>query len=112
MSTERRSETRRRIAEKVEVVAEFTGRSFLASAKDISASGMFIATEEPLVSGDFVRVNFALPGTTSFISLEAQVVRVVRPGPGVEAGAGLRFLDAPEWVITEIRRFVLTEPDP
>lgn len=108
MIKERRSERRRVFQHPIEVEQEYAGRRFVATARDIGAAGMFIASPEPFVPGDFIRVRFVLPGTSSHIAIEAQVVRteVTDPERGKEAGVGVRFLDAPEWVVAEVRRFV------
>lgn len=108
MTRERRTERRRKVRHPIEVEQEFAGRRFLATTRDIGAAGMFIASPEPFVPGDFVRVRFELPGTSSHIALEAQVVwsEVADPDCGKEAGVGVRFLDAPDWVVAEVRRFV------
>lgn len=111
MRQERRTERRRKVRHPVEVDQEFAGRRFVATARDIGAAGMFLASPEPFVPGDFVRVRFVLPGTSSHIALEAQVVRIDAgdPGKGEEPGVGVRFLDAPDWVVAEVRRFVEEE---
>lgn len=108
MTEERRSERRRTVRRPVEVVQEFAGRRFVAMARDIGAAGMFLESPEPFVPGDFVHVRFVLPGTSSHIALEAQVVRIQHADAerGQEAGVGVRFLDAPDWVVAEVRRFV------
>lgn len=108
MTQERRTERRRKVHHPIEVEQEFAGRRFLATTRDIGAGGMFIESPEPFVPGDFVRVRFQLPGTSSHIALEAQVVRA--EGAALdgshEAGVAVRFLDAPDWVVAEVRRFV------
>lgn len=106
MTQERRTERRRKFRHEVEVEQEFAGRRFTATIRDIGAAGMFVASPEPFVAGDFIRVRFQLPRTTSHIVLEAQVVRTQDAGPDREAGVGVRFLDTPEWVVAEVRRFV------
>ncbi len=108
MTKERRTERRRVVRHPIEVEQEFTGRRFVATTRNIGAGGMFIESPEPFVPGDFVRVRFQLPGTASHIVLETQVVRseFAAPERGEVAGVGVRFLDAPDWVVAEVRRFV------
>lgn len=112
MARERRKEPRRQLRHPIEVEQEFAGRRFMATTRDIGAAGMFIESREPFVLGDFVRVRFQLPGTASHIVLDAQVVRSEfgDPQAGREPGVGVHFLDAPEWVVAEVRRFVKGEP--
>jgi len=106
--TERRTERRRDVRHPVEVEQAYAGRRFVAYARNIGAGGMFLESPEPFVQGDFVRVKFAMPGTSSHLALEAQVVRADPGDPvcGRPAGVGIRFLDAPDWVVAEVRRFV------
>lgn len=114
MTEERRSERRRALCHPVEVEQEFAGRRFVALARDIGAAGMFLVTPEPFILGDFIRVRFGLPGTPSHIVLEAQVVRaeVGDPEQGRGAGVGVRFLEVPDWVVSEVRRYVEEGSDP
>ncbi len=114
MTRERRKERRRTFRHPVEVEQEFAGRRFSATVRNIGAGGMFIESREAFVEGDFVRLRFQVPGTASFISVEGQVMWCDPGDPAAqrEPGAGVRYLDAPEWAVAAIRRFVEGSPAP
>ncbi len=77
-----------------ETVEEFV----LQYAANISAGGVFIATERAPALDTIISVSLELPGTGEAVVARAQVVHRVTPEQaaetGREAGAGVQFLDA------------------
>ena len=75
-------------------------RLFVGLVSDISAGGLFIATDEPLKRGDKVDVRFSIPGTPHVFHKKA-TVRWTRPVDAdgesrTRAGAGVQFEDLSE----------------
>lgn len=106
---DRRKEPRRKASVPVEVEQTFAGRRGYGIARDIGPGGLFLETPDPFVVGDFVRLRFHLPSSSAFLEVEGQVVRVQEGDPhlALPSGVGIRFVDAPEWVVAEVRRFVV-----
>jgi uncharacterized protein (TIGR02266 family) len=73
-------------------------RLFVGLAADISAGGLFIATDEKLQRGDHVEVRFSIPGSHHVFQKRA-VVRWIRPisdadeNAGSKAGVGVQLED-------------------
>lgn len=74
-------------------------RLFVGLTSDISAGGLFIATDEPLKKGDRIEVRFSIPGTDHVFHKHATVCWT-RPFDGeshshmrTRAGAGVKLDD-------------------
>ena len=75
---------------------------------DLSASGMFIATDSPRRPGERFRLVFSIPDSGPEIIAEAEVVWAREPGswPPDEQGMGVRFLGISDDAAVRIRSFV------
>ena len=74
---------------------------------NISEGGMFLCTDEPIPKETVVNVKFSLPFNNEQFELRAEVERTVPPDQrGTESGMGLKFLELPDAVRKEIRRFI------
>ena len=95
-NTEQRATVRHaaRFVVRFESVEEFV----LQYAANISAGGVFIATERAPELEAIISVALELPGTGEAVVARAQVVHLVTPQQaaqtGREAGVGVQFLDA------------------
>jgi uncharacterized protein (TIGR02266 family) len=79
---------------RVSINKEFAGvGAFVREyVSNISTSGAFIVTEEPLPKGTRVDLKFSIiTDRIETIEGEGEVVRVVRPGPGRKGGMGVVF---------------------
>ncbi len=85
---------RARFVVRFETVQEFV----LQYAANISAGGVFVATEVPPPMDTIVTVVLELPGTGQPVSARGQIVHRVSPeeaqARGTDAGAGVQFIDA------------------
>lgn len=65
-----------------------------AAGAEISASGIYLRTTEPLQVGSLLTLRLQLPGGPAFTVL-GRVARSIRPAFGslAQAGMGIRFLD-------------------
>jgi len=66
------------------------GTFLFAKIGDISASGIFVRTLEPLPQGTRLQLHFAAPGLTEAFQLLGEVVWTTSDGP--RTGMGVRFL--------------------
>ncbi len=66
-----------RILIRIEVQCEVKKSSFFCSSKDLSASGILLETDKPLVKGDKITCSFFLPNSVRIMA-EGRVVRVQR----------------------------------
>ena len=74
---------------------------------NISETGMFLRTDEPIPEKTFVNVNFVFPLRDQEFDLKAIVERTVSPDENEkEPGMGIKFLDISETDRQEIRRFI------
>lgn len=83
--------------------------SFVAFAKDISSTGLFLKAARPPDVGTRITLSFRLPGARGEeIESEAEVVRRVGPGGDNHSagGAGLRFVSLPAGTRIAIGRFI------
>ncbi|MCO4761624.1 MAG: PilZ domain-containing protein [Myxococcales bacterium] len=79
----------------VQVILRIAGTPSRATTVDLSASGSFVATRQPVSIGDEVGLLFRPPGETSFtVQVTARVMRVVTPLEGMQPGMGLHFVSA------------------
>ena len=58
--------------------------NFDAQIKDVSSSGIFIATNQHLPMGEEIAVSFTFPDSGNRVRATGQVVRVTDSGIGVE----------------------------
>jgi uncharacterized protein (TIGR02266 family) len=74
-------------------------KTFFGYARNISRSGLFIATVNPRAPGDQFDLQVSLPTTAGFtLRCRCEVVwrRLFEQGRKHDPGMGLRFLDLPE----------------
>jgi uncharacterized protein (TIGR02266 family) len=79
----------------IEVGVASDHKLFVGLVSDISAGGLFLATDESLDKGDHVEVRFSIPGS-NYVFEKRAVVRWLRPmdtetDSRTRAGAGLRL---------------------
>jgi uncharacterized protein (TIGR02266 family) len=78
----------------VQIGVATSHRLFVGLTSNISAGGLFIATEEPLKKGDTLDVRFQIPGTDHVFQKKATVCWT-RPIEGANensrAGAGVKL---------------------
>lgn len=101
---ERRRAGRRRLAATVEVLDGSGAQTTRGIARDIGSHGMALYPQQPLAVGERVTLRFDLPTSSWCLELEARVVRSFEGEEG--AAVALEFLDAPEWAVAEVTRFV------
>ncbi len=91
-------------------IAEGTPENVLASV-NLSESGLYLRTLQPLPGGTLLHIKFTLPHDTETIELSAEVVRALPLGTqfDCEPGMGLRFIDIPENALLKIRNFIQWE---
>jgi uncharacterized protein (TIGR02266 family) len=91
-------------------ITEGTPEKVLASV-NMSESGMYLRTLQPLQEGSLIHVKFTLPHDTETMELSAEVVRALPLGTQFECepGMGLRFVDVPENALLKIRNFIQWE---
>jgi uncharacterized protein (TIGR02266 family) len=80
---------------------------FFDYAKDLSATGIFLETMEPLPIGTRALLTFCLPQREKLITVLGEIVWSSRPRySGPVPGMGIRFLDMNEPDRREIDRFL------
>lgn len=87
-------------------------KSFFGYAKNISRSGLFIATVNPREPGERFQVELALPAPLGHsVQCACEVVwkRLYCKGSPHEPGMGLRFLELPEEMADAIDSWVRAE---
>ncbi len=101
MQPDRRAHPRYRVAPMYTSVAARLGesrRQLAGHLYDISEGGCRLELDEPVTPGEAISVDLGLPGETSCVNAEAQVVWVADaeddPGPRRLAVRFLRFADA------------------
>lgn len=88
---------------------------FFGYAKNISQSGMFIATVNPRCQGEQFDVEMILPAPLEMpLSCRCEVTwtRDFRKSSGLEPGMGLRFLDLPEETAAKIEAWIEADEAP
>ncbi|MEM7157881.1 MAG: PilZ domain-containing protein [Myxococcota bacterium] len=115
---ERRRAPRYSLEEPAQVELESWAELLELYTKDISNNGIFIRTEEPPETGSRVGVHLLLPDGSGTIRFQGEVVRIVRPAPGVVAGFGVQFYGVTQeakntlqWIIAQARA-VTEQPAP
>jgi type IV pilus assembly protein PilZ len=105
-SQERRRHLRKPIS--LKVTNQQSGFFTYYISTDISAGGMFLRAEEPLLKGTMLDLEFSLPNSSNSIQTSAEVVRSVTPSPDSsrESGMGIRFISINEKDREEIDSFV------
>lgn len=92
------------------IKAEENQKTFFGYSKNISKSGMFIATANPRDPGSRFRVEIPFPAPLSrSVQCDCEVIwaRRFNPKTPYEPGMGLKFLNMPEDVATQIEAWVL-----
>ncbi|MCP4899004.1 MAG: PilZ domain-containing protein [bacterium] len=97
-----------RIVVKLEVILDRSGREqFMAQTKDISSSGMFLATERLFPVGSVVLFEFTLPNDSKAYCGDAEIVRHSGKNDRIR-GMGIRFLsfsqNTPESLTARLER--------
>ena len=90
-------------------------RVFFGYAKNISQSGMFIATVNPRCRGEQFDVEMTLPAPLEMtLSCRCEVIwtRDFRKSSELEPGMGLRFLDLPEETMAKIETWIEADEAP
>ncbi|MBX7116667.1 MAG: PilZ domain-containing protein [Myxococcaceae bacterium] len=64
-----------------------------AAVGEISASGVFLKTDDALPEGTHVTLRLAIPGMEKAVTVLGKVVRTVKGSFLIPAGMGVRFLD-------------------
>ncbi|MEK7283005.1 MAG: response regulator [Acidobacteriota bacterium] len=90
--------------------------SYTAYTRDLSPHGLFLKSPRPFAIGARLRLTLHLPTrpaaggprTTTILSLEGEVRRVVRPAPGrlLLPGVGVRFLEMSPVTLAAIEKFI------
>lgn len=89
-------------------------KSFCGSSKNISKSGMFIATTNPLEPGQVVSLEFLLPAPLSgSVRCCCEVVWKRPQGTYLpyEPGMGLKFIDMPEEISEQLDEWIREQLD-
>jgi uncharacterized protein (TIGR02266 family) len=90
LPTDRRADVRRAVNREFASVEEFVSEYVV----NISRSGIFIRSDDPLPVGTKVALKFTvILDELETIEGVGEVVRVVAPGPGVLAGMGIVFVE-------------------
>jgi CheY-like chemotaxis protein len=89
---------------RIEVSLENSGRFVLGRSLNISANGMLIESERVLPGEGRLRLNFFLPGETSPVQVNAEVLR--SEFAGTLARYGVRFVDLSSEAEEQIERYV------
>lgn len=87
-------------------------RSFFGYAKNISRSGLFVATISPRDTGSAFLVEIPLPNALGFhVRCESRVIwkRIFDPASPYEPGMGLKFVDLDEATASRIDEWVSQE---
>jgi len=90
-------------------------RTFFGYAKNISRSGLFIATISPRDKGSQFVVEIPLPNAIGVhLRCQSEVIwtRNFDPGSPYEPGMGMKFLDLPEETAEAIERWTIQERPP
>lgn len=75
---------------------------------NISARGMFIITEQPPGIGSKIDLKFQLPGTSSPLDLNGEVLwNTIHFGKGLRVrGFGLQFIQVNDNTVDQIARYI------
>lgn len=75
---------------------------------NISARGMFIITDQPPAIGTKIRLEFQLPGTSSSLDLNGEVLwNTIDFGKGLGVkGFGLQFIQVDDKTVDQITRYI------
>jgi len=82
---------------------------FFGYTKNLSCSGMFVATMKPLEPGQQIKVEIPLPAPVNFdmqCTCEVVWVRSFKKKSGGEPGAGFKFIDLDETTSRAIDHWV------
>ncbi len=88
----------------MEVAYEEPGRQLFYPALNVSASGIFLGTNETPDLGAYVRIVFSLPPDGVFVRTRGQVVR--HASAGEPAGFAVAFRDLDAASRSELQAFV------
>ena len=82
-----------RVVMKVSVKGQNSHDSFFCSSRDVSATGILLETEKPLLQGDRISCSFFLPGYGQ-ITADGELVRVDTRFDIPRYGVRFRYLDS------------------
>lgn len=93
------------------IVEENSRQHLFGYAKNVSRSGLFIASINPKEPGERFKITFQIPKTDIKARCQCEVVwtRKYKRGSKLEPGYGIRFLDLPEEIAAAIDKWVSNE---
>lgn len=86
-----------RVSIDAEVGYSHNGKEYSGRMQNISSTGGFIETAEPLPTGSIINLTFTIPNSANRVEAAAEVVRVITkdsdsPSTRIVPGIGMRFL--------------------
>lgn len=100
----------RRVAASVPVAFRLGDRTCQATTFNLSVSGLYVRTHEPVLAGAPLDLELTLPTAREVVPLEAEVVHSATPadvrGTAYPAGFGARFVDASPLARAALRHYV------
>lgn len=93
------------------IIEEGNQPYFFGYAKNISRSGVFIASVNPRNPGEQFNITFQIPKTDIKAKCQCEVVwtRKYNQGSRLEPGYGIRFLDLSEEVASSIDKWITVQ---
>jgi CheY-like chemotaxis protein len=95
----------RRVSLRVRVATKIEPVEFFCVTHNISITGMLIETNHLLKVGDLIECQFLIPGSTSPVETEGEVVRTTRTLDGAHQ-YGVQFTTLPRKYREEIDRYI------
>lgn len=83
--------TGQRVLIRMEVLGRTDAGFFFGTSTDVSMTGMYIESTTSVDVGSKLTLKFMMPGKSSPIKVDSEVVRVLRKGPESVYGIGIRF---------------------
>ena len=112
--TKKAADRRKHLREPIivfKVIEENSHQHLFGYAKDISRSGLFIASINPREPGERFHIAFQIPKTDIQVTCQCEVIwiREYKPGSKLEPGYGIRFRDLHDDIAAAIDQWVSTE---
>jgi hypothetical protein len=85
---------------------DIEGQRVVAQTKDLSTSGFFALTKQPLPVGRHTQAVFAFPGDQAPFVADAEVVRHALDATGAAQGMGLRFVSFKDGHIGRLSQYL------
>lgn len=106
----RKKRIHQRVKLVVEVGADSANRFWSGLTENISAGGLFIATESPFEVGEELTVNLQLKGRRGAQAIHCRVCWLREfPDGGLLPGMGVQFVDMSADQATAIKKYIETE---